>query len=191
MEESKEEDLKPLSHFEMGELCLCNYLEEYKLILYSGSFPEKANLQNIAQEICHIFNLLYSPVTSSQYQMIYTLAPSEWKLDGKFREVCLFPYTAHKFLITGLQFVHYLYMQVMKGWLSSIVDTLQAGATRNTKNQLVSAVCVAHCLGKINLQLDDEFSLPLVRMLYLQPDLERKECPDYQYLCDFLPEEHR
>lgn len=84
-----------------------------------------------------------------------------------------------------------MYMQVMKKWLESIVDMLQAGATENAMKRLVSAVCVTHCLHKIDLKLDDKFALPLVRMLHLQPDLERKECPDYQYLCDFLPKQHR
>lgn len=90
-------------------------------------------------------------------------------------------------------FAHYLCMQVMKEWLESIVDALQDGAAENQKNQLVSAVCVTHCLRKsgiFNIKLD-KFALPLVRMLYLRPNLEKKDCPDYQYLCDFLPKQHR
>ena len=100
---------------------------------------------------------------------------------------------AHKFLtplVTGSQFAHYLYMQVMKEWLESIIVSLQKGAAENA-NQLVSAVCVTHCLRIINLGLDDKFALPLVRMLYLRFNLERKECPDYLYLCDLLPKECR
>ena len=84
-------------------------------------------------------------------------------------------------------------MQVMKEWLESIVDVLQDGANEDAMNQLVSAVCVTHCLRKVfifNLK-QDKFALPLVRMLYLRSDLERKECPDYQYLCDLLPKQHR
>jgi len=82
-------------------------------------------------------------------------------------------------------------MQVMKKWLESIVDALQDGALENTMKQLVSAVCVTHCLRRIGiLELKhDMFALPLVRILNLRPDLQ-KECPDYLYLCDFLPEQH-
>jgi len=84
-------------------------------------------------------------------------------------------------------------MQVMKEWLESIVDALQDGAAENEMNRLVSAGCVTHCLREIfiyNLKLD-KFALPLVRMLYLRPDLEKKECPYYLYLCDLLPKQHR
>ena len=75
-----EEDITLLSSFEIGKLCLEVYLERYKQMLCSGEFPRHANLQTIVEEICHIFNLLYYPITYYQ----------TWKLNGKFLEVCLF-----------------------------------------------------------------------------------------------------
>ena len=79
----QEEDINLLSSFEMGKLCLQVYLEGYKQMLCSGGFPQQANLQTIVEEICHIFNLLYYPITCYQ-------ASTSWKLNGKFLEVCLF-----------------------------------------------------------------------------------------------------
>ena len=86
----EEEDITLLSPYEMGKLCLQVYLEGYKKMLCSGGFPQQANLQTIVEEICHIFNLLYHPVTF--YQNYST--PTVWKFDEKsykFIEVCLFP----------------------------------------------------------------------------------------------------
>ena len=78
----------------------------------------------------------------------------------------------------------------MKEWLESVVDALEDGAT---ENRLASALCVTHCLPKIgihNLKIE-RFALPLVEMLYLKPNLEKKECPDYVYLCEILPKKYR
>ena len=75
-----------LSPFEMGKLCLQVYLEGYKEMLCSSSFPKQVNLQTIVEEVCHIFNLLYYPIIF--HQTFST--PSLYKFDGKFIEVCLF-----------------------------------------------------------------------------------------------------
>ena len=82
----EEEGISLLSSFEMGKLCLQVYLEGYKQMLCSSSFPKQANLQTIVEDVCHIFNLLYYPIVF--YQNYFT--PSQYKLDGKFVEVCLF-----------------------------------------------------------------------------------------------------
>ena len=78
------------------------------------------------------------------------------------------------------------------------MDALQAEAAENTMKQLASALCVTHCLYLLklfkNLDLNlkiDKLALSLVRMLHLKPDLERKECLDYNYLCDLLPKKCR
>ena len=78
----------------------------------------------------------------------------------------------------------------MKEWLESVVDALQ---NEETMKQLASALCIAHCVAKLgiyNVKIE-KFALPIVRMLYLKPDLERKVCPDYVYLCEILPIEYR
>ena len=73
----------------------------------------------------------------------------------------------------------------MKEWLESVANTLQDGVAGN---KLASALCVTHCLTKIGIQnlKIDRFALPLVEMLYLTPNLEKKDCPNYIYLCVFL-----
>jgi len=83
MDVSKEEDVKPLSTFEMGKLCLNTYLEGYRQKLCSGSFPQEANLLTLVQEICHIFKCLFHPLIFRK-----DFKPTECKLDRKFLEVC-------------------------------------------------------------------------------------------------------
>ena len=87
----------------------------------------------------------------------------------------------------------FFYIKVMKEWLESVVDALRDGAAGNTMKQLASALCVTHCLLKVgifNLKVD-KLALSLVGMLQLKHDLKRKECPDYEYLCEILPKKYR
>ena len=171
------------SSFEMGKFCLQVYLERYKEMLHSSSFPKQANLQTIVEEVCHIFNLLYSPI-------VFYQAPSLHKLDGNFVEVCLFVF---HFTNHCMVYSTFHYNQVMKEWLESVVDALQSEAAEKRTNQLASALCIAHCLSQLgihNVKIE-KFALPLVKMLYLKPDLKRKECPEYVSLCEILPIQHR
>lgn len=88
----------------------------------------------------------------------------------------------------------FLHLQVMKAWLESIVATLQKELTGNPEIQLVSAVCVAcclyNCIPSAHLKID-KFVVPLMRMLYIKPDLENELCPTYRYLCGLLPNNSR
>ena len=72
-----------LSPIEMGSLCLLMYLDEYKQMLCSGSFPQEANLKIVVEEICHIFHVLYSPVIYNHNSTM----PLRETLDIKFIEV--------------------------------------------------------------------------------------------------------
>ena len=95
--------------------------------------------------------------------------------------------------ITAWLIQSFHYIQVMKEWLESVVDALQSEAAEKTTKQLTSALCIAHCLPRLgihNVKIE-KFALPLVKMLYLKPDLERKECPEYVSLCEILPIQHR
>ena len=78
----------------------------------------------------------------------------------------------------------------MKEWLESIVQALQDGAAGNTMKQLASALCVTHCLHIFNLKVDKLAHL-LFGMLQLKHNWVKKECPDYVYLCEILPEKDR
>ena len=82
----------------------------------------------------------------------------------------------------------------MKEWLESVVDELiKREAAEKTMKLLASALCIAHCLPQVgihNVKIE-KFALPLVKMLHLEPNVERKECPDYVSLCEILPINHR
>lgn len=78
--QEEEEILSPL---EMGKLCLQVYLDGYKRMLCSGSFPQQANLKMIVEEIFHIFHLLYCPIICHQNSS----QPVTQCLGGKFTEV--------------------------------------------------------------------------------------------------------
>ena len=87
----------------------------------------------------------------------------------------------------------FYYIKEMKAWLESVVDALQSDGTERTIELLASALCVTHCLPKIgiyNLKME-RFALPLLKMLHLKPDLERKECFEYMHLCEILPKNYR
>ena len=83
----EEEGITILSPFEMGKLSLHVYLDRYKQMLCSGSFPQQANIQMIVEEICHVFYRLYNPIIFNQSYS----TPSTPKLDSKFTEVCFAP----------------------------------------------------------------------------------------------------
>jgi len=82
-DDSIKKDLEICTPFEMGTICLQEYLREHKEMLCSGCFPQHANLRAIAEEICHIFNLLFQPI------IIYGISSTgtKKKLDEKFKEV--------------------------------------------------------------------------------------------------------
>ena len=83
-----QEEEDTLSQFEMAKLCLQVYLDGYKQMLCSGSFPQQADLKTIVEEICHIFHLLYCPIICHQKSS----QPVGQNLDQKFIEVCSFHY---------------------------------------------------------------------------------------------------
>ena len=182
--QEEEEILSPL---EMGRLCLQVYLDGYKQMLCSGSFPQQANLKMIVEEIFHIFYLLYCPIICHQNSS----QPVTQSLGGKFTEVRSFHSISQLTAIDEEDF--FFYIQVMKEWLESVVDALRDGAAGNTMNQLASALCVTHCLLKVgifNLKVD-KLALSLVGMLQLKHNSVKKECPDYEYLCEILPTKYR
>ena len=85
--------------------------------------------------------------------------------------------------------------QVFKEWLESIVDSLQAGSADSPQKQLASAVFIVYCIRKSSINIAhlkiEKFTIPLLRMLCLKPDLEKQQCPDYEYLCKVLPKQCR
>ena len=78
--QEEEEILSPL---EMAKLCLQVYLDGYKQMLCSGSFPQQANLKMIVEEIFRIFHRLNYPTICQQNSS----RPSTQCLGGKFTEV--------------------------------------------------------------------------------------------------------
>lgn len=81
----------------------------------------------------------------------------------------------------------------MKEWLESVVEKLIEEPDNGSGKHLVAAVAIAYCFHKyVILKADlDKFTLPLLSMLQLRPNVERKFCPDYDLLCSFLTKEER
>ena len=77
--------------------------------------------------------------------------------------------------------------------MESIVDSLQAGSADSTQKQLASAVLIVYCIRKTSISTAhlkiEKFTIPLLRMLCLRPDLEKQRCPDYEYLREMLPKQ--
>ena len=99
-----QEEEDTLSPFEMAKLCLQVYLDGYKQMLCSGSFPQQADLKAIVEEICHIFHLLYCPIICHQNSS----QPVGQNLDQKFIEVCSFHchFTAYYNYYTRILLLH-------------------------------------------------------------------------------------
>lgn len=74
----------------------------------------------------------------------------------------------------------------MKEWLEDIVKTLQG--IQSLQHQFVSATCIACCLNQCSIEYEQSksFLFPLLRLLQIQPDTERRICPQYTFLCDLL-----
>lgn len=98
-------------------------------------------------------------------------------------------------LVSKLVNVKYLLFQTLKGWLESIVESLQGGSAESPQKRLASAVLIAYCIRKASISTAhlkiDDFTTPLLRMLCLRPDLEKQQCQDFAYLCEVLPKEYR
>ena len=90
----------------------------------------------------------------------------------------------------------------MSRWLSSVVDQLD-GAIETREKKLFSAVVLSMILYKltqlkhkstsIKLGGRDQFNLDqvitLLEMLVLDPDVDRKECTEYDFLLGMLAEQ--
>ena len=73
----------------------------------------------------------------------------------------------------------------MTEWLENIVLNLHQ--EKKGKNKFHSSVCIAYCL-KIcdnNFNLKKETMQYLLGFLRLEPDVKRKECPQYNWLYCF------
>ena len=84
--------------------------------------------------------------------------------------------------------------QTLKGWLESIVESLQGGSADSPQKRLASAVLIAYCIKKASISIAhlkiDDFTIPLLRMLCLKPDLEKQQCQDFACLCEVLPKDY-
>ena len=73
------------------------------------------------------------------------------------------------------------------------MEFLQAGSAESPQKQLASAVLITYCIRKSSISTThlkiEKFTIPLLRMLYLRPDLKELQCPDYEYLCEMLPKQ--
>ena len=77
------------------------------------------------------------------------------------------------------------------GWLESIVESLQSGSAESPQKQLASVVLIVYCIKKSSINIVDHckerFVISLLKLLHLRSDPEKRQCPDYEYLCEVLP----
>ena len=174
-EANKVRNFKPLSQQETSEFCLKVYLSEYEEKLCSGDF---SSIPITAESITHIFDSLCHQVVIRQGSQV----PTPIKLERNL--VCFF------FLPCYLMFVNCSLFQSLERWLESIVTCLQGRSAESPQKQLASAVLIVYCitLTKINIA-DLKFTIPLLKMLCLSPDLKEQKCPDYEHVCKLLPKE--
>ena len=82
---------------------------------------------------------------------------------------------------------------MFKEWLESLVDSLEKDPLQETEKQLTVAVFILCCIG-LNCQSYNSlkkkgFLAKLGHMLALQPNLDLKRCPNYEFLLKCLPKQ--
>ena len=77
----------------------------------------------------------------------------------------------------------------MKEWLESVVADLIELQGVDSGRRLASALTIACCFYFLSIfhPKFDKFLVPLLKLLELKVDLERKQCPDYDLVCSLLP----
>ena len=86
-------------------------------------------------------------------------------------------------------------MQVFKEWLESLLESLETNPLEEPEKLLTIAVFIMCCIGlrcqSYNSLKKKEFLAKLGNMLALQPNLELKRCPSYEFLLTCLPNRSR
>ena len=74
----------------------------------------------------------------------------------------------------------------MKIWLEDIVAELQE--VQSPRRQFINSVCIVYCTVSCNIGLlkKKEFVYPLLKMLRLNPDVNRRVCPNFSSLYDLI-----
>ena len=81
----------------------------------------------------------------------------------------------------------------MREWLESVVKKVANEPDDGHGRRLVAAVTIAYCYHELSIPYPniDKFTVPLLDMLQLKPNVVDKICPDFDQLCDVLPSELR
>lgn len=85
-------------------------------------------------------------------------------------------------------------VQVFKQWLESLQSSLNAEPLKDPGENLAAAVFILLCSGFIYRDfshLKKVFVEGLARTLVLNPDLDSKKCPEYDFLLNVLPQQTR
>ncbi len=81
--------------------------------------------------------------------------------------------------------------QKLKEWLELIVADLIQLPSDHSGKHMVSALTIAYCfctLGVSHPKLD-KFAVPVLKLLEVTTDLEKRQCPEYPVVCSVLPNE--
>ena len=85
-------------------------------------------------------------------------------------------------------------MQVFKEWLESLLESLEKNPLKESEKQLTVAAFIMCCIGlhcqSHNSLKKKEFLAKLGNMLALQPILNLKRCPNYEFLLTCLPSQN-
>ena len=81
----------------------------------------------------------------------------------------------------------------MREWLESVVKKVADEPHDGHGRRLVAAATIAYCFHQLLIPYPniDKFTVPLLNMLQLEPNVVDKTCPDYDLLCNLLPSELR
>ena len=86
-------------------------------------------------------------------------------------------------------------VQVFKEWLESLLESLKMNPLEEPEKELTIAAFIMCCIGLRCQSYDSlkkkEFLAKLGNMLALQPSLELKRCPNYEFLLTCLHNQRR
>ncbi len=71
-----------------------------------------------------------------------------------------------------------------------MADLIQSQSDERWKH-IVSALTVAYCFYALKLSHPklDKFAIPVLRLLELNSDVEKRECPEYPVVCCAMPDQ--
>ena len=80
-------------------------------------------------------------------------------------------------------------LQEVKSWLTLVIKTIEENPFEEHGKQLTAAYFIILCLAKIYPKyqsVSNSAVLSLIKMIILNPEPDRRSCPDYNFLKRFI-----